>query len=487
MKEKHWFRPRGYAHFTKKIKYQQVSSVTNYVKNAIRVAKHRFYPLVHLQLAEKKYKKIVLAGTKSTKRSMTVKRRQIFYCSHLDAQIYSYYAREVLGPRYEAKLKESPILDNAVIGYRRISVVGEDRCKSNIDFSNEIFEYIGATQGEVVVMAFDITSFFDSLDHKLLKKSWCRLLDRINLPEDHYNIYKSLIDFCYVDLHDVLKTIGLKHPKELFQRKISELCKSPTEFRELIKKRGLLKRNPFRNKKSTSSEKMGIPQGTPISAFLANLYLLEYDSEISSYVCERNGLYRRYSDDILVVCPTIYEYEIETKVMQIENIAKVEIQPTKTQKTKFCGGRLLRGEKPVQYLGFEYDGVQKRLKSSSVSKHYRNLKQTVKFRAIRAKKMKRKDDSNGFIYRKPLYLGYSHLGADPGFNRKRNYLSYVKMASKVMRSTAIRRQLSKSWTILENEIQRQTELNRLHRSAYSRNYFLAAVSSETHEIKLAIQ
>lgn len=46
----------------------------------------------------------------------------------------------------------------------------------------------------------------------------------------------------------------------------------------------------------------GIPQGTPISAALANVYMLHFDKRINDAVKPLKGIYRRYSDDMIVVC-----------------------------------------------------------------------------------------------------------------------------------------------------------------------------------------
>lgn len=56
-----------------------------------------------------------------------------------------------------------------------------------------------------------------------------------------------------------------------------------------------------------SKEKKGIMAGTPLSAFYANLFL----NELDRYFCERNIVYARYSDDIIVFAESeekIYEY-----------------------------------------------------------------------------------------------------------------------------------------------------------------------------------
>ncbi len=47
---------------------------------------------------------------------------------------------------------------------------------------------------------------------------------------------------------------------------------------------------------------VGIPQGVAVSAILANAYMLEFDKKNEDYVDKFNGLYSRYSDDIIIVC-----------------------------------------------------------------------------------------------------------------------------------------------------------------------------------------
>lgn len=59
---------------------------------------------------------------------------------------------------------------------------------------------------------------------------------------------------------------------------------------------GLLAETDVIDGNSVISEKKGIMAGTPISAFCANLYLMELDS----YFAEREILYSRYSDDIII-------------------------------------------------------------------------------------------------------------------------------------------------------------------------------------------
>ncbi len=397
---------------------------------------------------------------KEEKRFTTAKYREIYYPNHLDAHIYSYYTKNILEPLYEEELKKDKALNESVIAYRRIQVANQDRCKSNIDFANEIFDEIKRTKGETAVLALDISKFFDSLDHKLLKQAWSKLLNRKDLPPDHYNLFKSLTQFNFVEMKDLLKEFGFKHPNQLIQKDISHFIKNGVEFRTRIKEKGLLKKNSFRKKCENEEIKVvGIPQGTPISAFLANLYLLEFDKKAIELLKPSNGIYRRYSDDIFIICPRGVHSEIESEIYSL--IAKnflLEIQPTKTQRTFFINGRLEKGEKPVNYLGFQFDGNRKLLKSASVSKFYRKMKRAVGYRASRAivakQKLNRGTNVDVTLHRKQLYKQFSFLGAKMVKKKKRNYFSYAYFAARVMNSPHIKKQLSKAWSILHTEIQR---------------------------------
>ena len=49
----------------------------------------------------------------------------------------------------------------------------------------------------------DITSFFDNLDQRILHTQWKKVLNKFSLPEDHYNVYKSLINKRYVNENEL--------------------------------------------------------------------------------------------------------------------------------------------------------------------------------------------------------------------------------------------------------------------------------------------
>ncbi len=423
--------------------------------------------MLHKTVATKRYKKI---GTDKAgnavkghfkvvngKREATTKYREIFYANHLDAHVYSYYTQKELEPRYEAELEKNG-LQYSILAYRRIEVTGEERCKCNIDFANDAFNEIKSYPGRAAVLALDISKFFDSLDHGLLKRAWTRVLGRIDLPKDHYNLYKNITRFDYVELPDILKEFGYKHANELIQDEVSYLVRNGKEFRSRIKEKGYLKHNPFRAAEGDGKKVMvGIPQGTPISALLANLYLLEFDKGVHDLLQPYHAIYKRYSDDILIICPEGSNAYIEEEIYRLIKKFKLVIQPEKTQRSIFVDGKLCKGEKPVTYLGFQFDGRQKLLKPASLSKFYRKMKSAVKYRAYRAKTVRKKEirakrSLDTSIHRKLLYDQYSFLGAGNDNRLKRNFIAYANFASEIMHEPVIKRQLANAWKILHREI-----------------------------------
>ena len=439
-------------------------------------------PLIHSTIKERRYKivdgvtgrrshKIVEKG----KTKSTAKKRQIYYATHLDAQLYSYYSNRVIGPKYEQLLKAHEGLSECVIAYRRIPT-GHGPNKGNIHFAKEVFDFI-KSQKSCAVIVLDISKFFDSLDHRKLKKMWCKVLgDEVkSLPDDHYNIYKSLINFSFVELRDVMEAYNITHVKELRRRDSASFCEDMDDFKEKFVETGVIKKNPFKN---PQGEPMGIPQGTPISALLANIYLYDFDKTIlNATKGGTDALYRRYSDDLVLVCSLEDAERLEKLVVsEIKKQCKLTIHPSKTKKFLFResdksdllpvtevlpDGTEIKN-RALEYLGFEFDGLRVLLKSSSLSKYYRKMKRGVRIKAWRAleakKKRARKPGTDARLYKNNLYSQYSHLGRN---KRKGNYLTYAYRASEIMEEPAIRRQVSKSWKILNEQIERYEKKYRL--------------------------
>ena len=146
-----WLKSRRYRHFDLHVGEAFVPKVMD----SRFVAGHRFSPLLHYTKVEKRYKKDPV----TTHRAMTSKERPIKYASHRDACILAYYAH-LLNEALDARYAVDGTGENA-IAYRALG-------RSNGDFAAEAFRFAQAN-APVVILAFDVTSFFDTFDHGLLK------------------------------------------------------------------------------------------------------------------------------------------------------------------------------------------------------------------------------------------------------------------------------------------------------------------------------
>ena len=139
------------------------------------------------------------------------KERPIRYASRRDAYIFSYY-RYLLSEKYEAELNTLGV-SNCVIGYRKIPVDGElNRGKCNIHFAKDAFDAVSEL-GDCCAIALDISSYFENIDHQILRKIWCRLLAVDELPPDHEHVFKNITRYAVVDREEVYQRLGYYGPK----------------------------------------------------------------------------------------------------------------------------------------------------------------------------------------------------------------------------------------------------------------------------------
>jgi hypothetical protein len=287
---------KSYPHFDRRIRAENIIAL---VTDPVQVAQNTFFPFLQYAI---KYKRF---GGKD-KNGMPLKRkpkeRIIRYAARRDAYIYAYY-RRILMALYNDRLNVSGLSDN-VIAYRKILVAPDsNRGKSNIHFANEAFEEIKLRK-ECFAVALDISSFFEKLDHQLLYAKWAGLLGQEKLPSDHDAVFRSLTSYAYVDRSDCYKRLGYRTEEEVKGRKVWKLAEripfklcSRENFIKLIV--GKEHADGTLIKKNTGC---GIPQGSPISDLLANIYLLDFDKSLKEYGDSIGAYYRRYSDDILLIC-----------------------------------------------------------------------------------------------------------------------------------------------------------------------------------------
>ncbi|HGM6414151.1 TPA: antiviral reverse transcriptase Drt2 [Stenotrophomonas maltophilia] len=396
-------RARGYVHFDMPLSKKACAAL---VADPLRVERHAFLPFLRHDVVRARLKR--LPGGRVIKSS---KVRDIRYAAHSDAAIYSYY-NFILSQAYEALLVESALTDN-VSAFRALA-------KSNVDFAKEAFDWI-LNGLPCVAMGFDVKDFFGSLDHRLLKAAWSEVLGHERLPADHFAVFSSVTRHASVELISARRALGLSRSS---LGRIDRPC-SPLEFRSIIRAGGLIE---------TNGKNRGIPQGSPISAVLSNIYMRPFDLRLKSEVEKHGGLYRRYCDDILVVLPqseriesnftTLVEHELRT--------LKLEMQSSKTLVCHFSSAG---NDKPLQYLGLVFNGRQVSLRASGIARFYQKMRKGIG----QLKNSTRLDGGTPILTqrRRLLVNRYTeHVSPDD-----RSYFGYVKLAAGGTKSAAIRRQL----------------------------------------------
>lgn len=440
---------RGYFHFDRRISFSKKNkaNLKAFLRDTENVVSHSFYPFIQTTISTPRYKKVLIKdknGDEKTERKFEIKPRHVAYAAHYDAYIYSWYST-ILTSKYEKLIKEFGIEDN-VLAYL-------EKGKSNIDFAFDAFSYI-KEKGDCVALAFDVKGFFDSLDHELLKKMWLKVLGgQDKLPSDHYNVFTSITNFTYVDQAELTecfpdfyealernKKIKDKSKKKTFDR----IC-SPKEFREIVRGKGFIKTNPFKNnitKSDRFGKQCGIPQGSPISACLSNIYMINFDVDLKKIVDDLGGKYYRYSDDVLLIIDKEHLVNIEEEFRKIALRNYLVMGEDKTEKRFFSvdekGVLNAIDEKgtnrPLQYLGFEFNGKNIYIRSSSFSKYYRRMSARIR---ENLKAAYGKNSIAPIVFSKKLFDRYSDKG-------KRNFISYAKRAAETMGSDTIKKQSKNS-------------------------------------------
>lgn len=314
---------------------------------------------------------------------------------------------------YEKALAKKGLTKN-ILAYR--SGVG-----SNIDHAKALFDEISSREN-CVAIGVDISKFFDRIRHDFLLLAWKSILNVSRLPGDHFNVFESITRYSWVDKRELEKRLGRRIGPSATRR----IC-SIVEFREKV-------RAPKPKLINPNKDGVGIPQGSPISGLLANLYLMAFDEKMAAFVAEIGGSYRRYSDDIAIVVPDKqHQLLLMTQLRECLFDLGLFINEKKTEVSEFSAssGKVI-GNREFQYLGFLYDGQRVLIRSSSINRYYRKMTRAIKASIFAAD---RKEIARTSMYTRKLVRRYTHLG------HGRNFVKYAYRAAEKMQSLAIRHQM----------------------------------------------
>ena len=377
---------KNYPHFDRPIRTNDIEKL---VRDTEAVSRNSFYPFMRFEEKWQPFR-----DKQDGKPDKKI--RQLRFASRRDAYIYSYY-RHLLREPYEAALAARS-LGNNVIAYRKL-VTADGKGKSNIDFALDAFNIIRG-YGDAAVVTLDISKFFESIDHDLLRQKWCALIGVTELPNDHRAVFRAITRYAVVDRDAAYERLGyltwqVKGSSRIpvystdFKDMPRQLC-SNADFREKICGKG----GGFASLIETNKNDFGIPQGSPISDMLANLYLIDFDSALKAYVDSIGGVFFRYSDDIIIIIPGGEAEAVAARDFAMAEITKhgpkIVIKASKTSvlkyfrvpgKQRFVKLHGEQGENGLEYLGFRYDGRAAYLRDTTLSRLYRKVTRSIRAEA----------------------------------------------------------------------------------------------------------
>ena len=347
---KHHNDTKPYAHFGLRVSLS-MPSIRKYVMDRTKIVTHSFYPFIHFEKKNSRY------GKKGPK-----KPRELYYCSHLDRCVYQRYAF-LLNYQYNIWACENNI-DDVAIAYR------DNLGKNNIDFAKDAFDAIRSFP-QCFILVGDFTNFFDNLEHQYLKKMMCEVLGVERLPQDYFSVFKNITRFSSWYWKDIVKAAGENIAERGVRKKINS--------KETVLTKEQFQKNKKDIKKNISG--VGVPQGSPISAVLSNIYMIKFDKDIKRYVTSKGGIYMRYSDDFIIVLPYERDAEIADFTSYIFSYVEsmkglIDLQKEKTSCYTYKDEVIYEGDQPssINYLGFLFDGKNIRIRPRAITKYYYRMR-----------------------------------------------------------------------------------------------------------------
>ena len=356
---------KNYLHIDFPLSKKEARLFYNELLDAKNILSHRFLPLIQFKIRFKKY---------PSNHKPVLKEREISLVSHHDSGIYSFLS-SVINEKYNRYSKIHGISESSV-AYRTINHL------SNITVAKEVFDFIDM-QSEVFVMKGDFKGFFDNLDHTILTK---HIFEVLELHKDtlDYNVWLKIINnienFRKIDRDIFTQTFENENLHIQNRHNVSAYFSSRKDFGRFIKKHKDL---------ITTNKKNGIPQGTGISGILANVYMVEFDEIIEKYSSKYQGIYRRYSDDFIIVLPKkLLNYEtfkifVDYVINLSHNIVNLTIEENKTKMFSVSKGNVfdIKSNKntSLDYLGFILQQNTIAIRPKSIYKFYYRGRRAIKY------------------------------------------------------------------------------------------------------------
>ncbi|MFD1885520.1 reverse transcriptase domain-containing protein [Paenibacillus wenxiniae] len=429
---------KPFPHFDSQLKI--TTQVQKNLQDPHYIKSHSFYPFINYTKTTRKFTQDKV--TKEKKLS-DPKTREIYYASHMDGYIFRYYG-EILNNKYNL------ICGKKNIDYVSLAYRNNRRGQNNIHFSAEVISFL-SQQKEAFIFVSDFSKYFDNLNHTILKQKLIETLNcGLTLPDDWWNIFRHITKFSWVKKEIVLKDLEEKDGQKRSKTN-KERYYTPQQFRKFRKKVKI-------NRNTTNK---GIPQGTAISAVLANVYAIDLDVALNQYAQAYGGIYRRYSDDIILILPnSIFDLTHENNIRTIIKENKVDVGEGKTSSLYYIDQNIYINSDcsklgKLDYLGFSFDGKKVQIREKSLYKYYHRAYKKIKSINNASyyfeRKIKRK------VGRRKLYSLYTHLGIN--YKGYGNFITYSRKAHSIFSEISgieskIAGQTKRHWTKIQKRIRK---------------------------------
>lgn len=413
------FKQRYYQHIDKVV---DIKDVEEKVKNKEYVKKHGFYPFLSYTLEFKKYSDVI---DSKTNHHWKIKVRPIKYASHIDRCIYQWYSYN-LNNDYNEYCKKNH-LNNSAIAYRTCL-----KGKTNIEFAAQAINFIKECK-ECYILISDFTKFFEYIDHNMLKKNLSTVLDKEILDDDFYKVFKTMTKYTFIEkrhIEDYLISNGIETKESL--KKNNSLFetvswnKAKKDLKEYVE---------------VNKETYGIPQGSPLSGVFANIYMIDFDKEVADYAKSKDGIYMRYSDDLIIIIPKSNVnsiVDIWTKLCDIKkNYKTLEMNIEKTSGYLYENNKIYSlhqqikgmkfGNDFISYLGFSFDGKYVKFRDKTLTKFFYKLYRKIDYMIRRDKERVKK----GIKKRSKIDKHWILKELNVGNKESRKFIDYVNRAKKV--------------------------------------------------------
>lgn len=354
---------KRYQHFDFPLSKEKQRKLLKRWLNPKNICHHSFAPFIAFNIKQQK-----TDGVK-----VTTKLRPIKLVAHHDALIYRLYGY-YLNCVYEKYIRQHNFTD-VPQAYRANH--------SSISTAKYAFDYLWQQKNGAWVIKGDFSHFFDNVNHHILLSKVRKLLmndESGYLPADWMHVLKSIMRYRYITKKQFKNFIDQYNRQNTNKSRNSRF----TYYNKCVHTKLL---------KLSARNKVGIPEGTAISAALANVYMIDFDLEVKQFVQQYKGLFLRYSDDFVIILPATtisydqVEHIIKNISMKSSNDLKIAINNKKTSILRYKDQQIWKdGNRSVfNFLGFSFNGRQVTFTPSVMYRFHQNAKYSLRILAENTK------------------------------------------------------------------------------------------------------